>query len=64
MSTDLTVILDHRPGELARLGRSAAKPVSVSVAFAAFTGEGNGVVYVLLDDHAMASCRAARERAG
>ena len=31
MSTDLTLILEHRPGELARLGRLSAKPVSVSV---------------------------------
>ncbi len=31
---------------------------------AAFTGEGRGVVHMLLDDEAVAGCRAAFERAG
>jgi hypothetical protein len=29
-----------------------------------FTGEGRGVVHVLVDDEAVAGCRAALERAG
>lgn len=32
-------------------------------ALAAFTGEGRGVVHLLLDDEAVAGCRAALERA-
>ena len=64
MSTDLTVILEHRPGELARLGEVTGE-AGVSIrGLAAFTGEGRGVVHVLLDDDAVASCRAALERAG
>src|SRR5579864_1502443 len=64
MSTDLTVILEHRPGELARLGEITGE-AGVSIrGLAAFTGEGRGVVHVLLDDDAVASCRAALERAG
>ncbi len=64
MSTDLTVILEHRPGELARLGEVAGE-AGVSIrGLAAFTGEGRGVVHVLLDDEAVAGCRAALERAG
>jgi hypothetical protein len=63
MSTDLTVILEHRPGELARLGEITGE-AGVSIrGLAAFTGEGRGVVHVLLDDDAVASCRAALKRA-
>ena len=54
MSTDLTVILEHRPGELARLGEITGE-AGVSIrGLAAFTGEGRGVVHVLLDDDAVA----------
>ena len=64
MSTDLTVILEHRPGELARLGEITGE-AGVSIrGLAAFTGEGRGVVHVLLDDDALADCRAALEHAG
>lgn len=50
MSTDVTVILDDRPGELARLGEAAAA-VGVNIhGMAAFTGETKGVIHVLLDD--------------
>ena len=64
MSTDLTVILEHQPGELARLGEITGE-AGVSIrGLAAFTGEGRGVVHVLLDDEAVARCRAALERAG
>ena len=64
MPTDLTVILQHRPGELARLGEVIGE-TGVSIrGLAAFTGEGRGVVHVLLDDQAVARCRAVLERAG
>jgi hypothetical protein len=64
MSTDLTVILEHRPGELARLGEVIGEAGVNIGGLAAFTGEGRGVVHVLLDDAAVASCRTALERAG
>ena len=64
MPTDLTVILEHRPGELARLGEIAGEAGVTVHGLAAFTGEGRGVVHVLLDDEAVAGCRAALERAG
>jgi hypothetical protein len=64
MSTDLTVILEHRPGELARLGEVIGEAGVNIRGLAAFTGEGRGVVHVLLDDAAVASCRAALERTG
>jgi hypothetical protein len=64
MSTDLTVILEHRPGELARLGEITGEAGLSIRGLAAFTGEGRGVVHVLLDDEAVQRCRAALERAG
>ena len=64
MPADLTVILEHRPGELARLGEITGE-AGVSIrGLAAFTGEGRGVVHLLLDDQAVARCREALERAG
>ena len=64
MPTDLTVILEHRPGELARLGEITGE-AGVSIrGLAAFTGEGRGVAHLLLDDQAVAKCREALERAG
>ena len=64
MPTDLTVILQHRPGELARLGEITGEAGVNIRGLAAFTGEGRGVVHVLLDDEAVARCRAALQRAG
>jgi hypothetical protein len=63
MSVDLTVILEHQPGELARLGEVTGE-AGVSIrGLAAFTGEGRGVVHLLLDDETVAGCRAALDRA-
>jgi len=64
MPTDVTVILEHRPGELARLGEVIGEASVRIRGLAAFTGEGRGVVHVLLDDQAVARCRAALEHAG
>jgi hypothetical protein len=64
MSTDLTVILEHRPGELARLGEITGE-AGVSIrGLAAFTGEGRSVAHLLPDDQVVARCREALERAG
>jgi hypothetical protein len=64
MPADLTVILQHQPGELARLGEITGE-AGVSIrGLAAFTGEGKGVVHLLLDDTTVARCREALERAG
>jgi hypothetical protein len=57
MPTDLTVILDDRPGELARLGEVLGA-VGVSIrGLAAFTGEGRGVAHVLVEDDAVPRAR-------
>ena len=53
MPTDLTVILHDRPGELARLGEvTGAAGVNIR-GLAAFTGEGRGVIHLLVDDDAV-----------
>jgi hypothetical protein len=62
--TDLTVILDDRPGELARLGEvTGAAGVNIR-GFAAFTGEGRGVIHLLVDDDAVARATQVLQRAG
>ena len=64
MAYDVTVILDDRPGELARLGEVAgAAGVNID-GFAAFTGEGKGVVHVLVADDALEGLRKAFDNAG
>jgi hypothetical protein len=64
MPTDLTVILDDRPGELARLGEvTGAAGVNIR-GLAAFTGEGRGVIHVLVDDDAVTRAVDELERAG
>lgn len=64
MSTDFTVIFEDRPGQLARLGRTAGDAGVNIRGLAAFTGEGKGVVHVLVDDDSVDRCREALERAG
>src|SRR5262245_3063048 len=64
MPIDLTVILDNRPGELARLGWAVGRAGVNIRGLAAFTGEGKGVVHVLVDDEATDRCRDALKRAG
>jgi hypothetical protein len=64
MPTDLTAIPEHQPGELARLDEIIGETGARIRGMAAFTGEGRSVVHVLLDDLAVARCRAALQRAG
>ena len=64
MAYDVTVILDDRPGELARLGEVAgAAGVNID-GFAAVTGEGKGVVHVLVADDRLELLRDAFTDAG
>jgi hypothetical protein len=50
MPRDLTVILGDQPGELARLGRITGDAGVNILGLAAFTGEGRGVIHLLVDD--------------
>lgn len=50
LTRDFTLIPDDSPGVLARLGEAAAA-AGISIAgISAFTGEGKGVVHVLVED--------------
>ena len=64
MATDVQVILDDRPGELARLGEAAGAGGVNIQGLAAFTGDGKGVVHVLVDDESLARLRQALEASG
>ena len=64
MPTNLTVILRDTPGELARLGEvTGAAGVNIR-GLAAFTGEGRGVIHLLVDDDVVERAREELERAG
>jgi hypothetical protein len=63
MPRDLTVILDDRPGELARLGEVTGRAGVNIRGLAAFTGEGRGVIHILVDDDVVDRCRKALEAA-
>ena len=64
MAYDVMVILDDRPGELARLGEVAGAARVNLDGFAAFTGEGKGVVHVLVADESLTPLRDALAGAG
>jgi hypothetical protein len=64
MSRDLTVVLQDRPGELARLGEATGRAGVNIQGMCAFTGEGRGVIHLLFDDGSAASARQALEEAG
>jgi hypothetical protein len=64
MSCDVMVILDDRPGELARLGEVAGAAGVNLDGFAAFTGDGKGVVHVLVADERLEALRTALTAAG
>ena len=64
MSKDLTVILKDRPGELARLGQATGEAGVNIQGMCAFTGEGTGVIHLLVDDAQAAAARRALEDAG
>ena len=64
MAHDITVILDDQPGELARLGEVAGAAGVNLDGFAAFTGEGKGLVHVLVSDGSLGALQAALAAAG
>ncbi|GAA4596863.1 amino acid-binding protein [Planotetraspora phitsanulokensis] len=64
MPTDIEVILNDRPGELARLGEITGESGVNVLGLAAVTGEGKGVVHILVDDDVAARCREKLESAG
>jgi hypothetical protein len=63
MPTDLTVILRDEPGQLAKLGgATGAAGVNIE-GMCAFTGEGRGIIHLLIDDDAVDRAVVALETA-
>jgi len=64
MPTDLTVVLSDEPGQLATLaGATGAAGVNID-GTCAFTGEGRGIIHVLVADDAVKRAVSALEEAG
>ena len=64
MPKDLTVVLQDRPGELARLGQATGEAGVNIEGMCAFTGEGKGFIHILVDDAKTAAATEALEEAG
>lgn len=64
MATNLTVVLKDEPGQLATLGRAAGDAGVNIEGMAAFTGEGRGIIHILVADDRADEARAALEVAG
>jgi hypothetical protein len=64
MPKDLTIVLQDRPGELARLGQATGEAGVNIQGMCAFTGEGRGIIHILVDDAKAATARRALEEAG
>jgi len=64
MARDLTVVLQDRPGELARLGQATGQAGLNIQGMCAITGEGKGVIHLLFDDNDTTTARNALEEAG
>jgi len=62
--TDLTVVLRDQPGELARLGESTGAAGVNIQGMCAFTGEGRGIIHVLIADEVVERAVTAVEAAG
>jgi hypothetical protein len=63
MPTDLTVVMQDQPGELARIAEVAVSAGVHLRGLAAFTGDGRGFVHVLVDDDDVAAVRQALKQA-
>jgi len=64
MSRNLTVVLQDRPGELARIGEATGRSGVSIQGMCALTGEGRGVIHLLFEDDAAPTARRALEDAG
>ena len=64
MATNLTIVLRDRPGELARIGEVAGEAGINILGMAAFTGEGRGIIHVLVPDEAAGRAVETLQEAG
>jgi hypothetical protein len=64
LAKDLTIILEDRPGELARLGQATGEAGVNIEGMCALTGEGRGVIHILVSDEKASIAHKALEDAG
>lgn len=64
MPTDLTVVLKDQPGQLATLGGATGEAGVNIQGMCAFTGEGRGIIHLLIDDDAVQRAVIALTEAG
>jgi hypothetical protein len=64
MAKDLTVVLQDRPGELARLGQATGEAGVNILGMCAVTGEERGIIHILVDDTKATAATQALEEAG
>src|SRR5215217_4634858 len=64
MAKNLTVVLQDRPGELARLGEATGRSGVSIQGMCAMTGEGHGVIHLLFEDDVGPAARRALEEGG
>ncbi|HET7049443.1 MAG TPA: hypothetical protein VFI54_14365 [Solirubrobacteraceae bacterium] len=64
MPTDLTVVLKDEPGQLATLGGATGEAGVNIQGMCAFTGEGRGIIHLLIDDDAVQRAVTALTDAG
>jgi hypothetical protein len=64
MATDLTIVLQDRPGELARLGEAMGRAGVNIEGLCAMTGDGRGIIHVLVADEKADAAHRALEDAG
>jgi hypothetical protein len=63
MATDLTIVLHDRPGELARIGEAVGEAGVNILGACAFTGQGRGIIHILVDSARADAARAALDQA-
>jgi hypothetical protein len=64
MPTNLTVVLKDEPGQLATLGEATGGAGVNIEGMCAFTGEGRGIIHLLIPDDAVDRAVEALERVG
>ena len=64
MATDLTVVLKDKPGQLATLGAATGEAGVNIQGMCAFTGEGRGIIHLLIADEAVQRAVRALTEAG
>jgi hypothetical protein len=62
--TDLTIVLTDKPGELARIGEATGEAGINILGMAAFTGEGRGIIHILVATERADAARSALEQVG